>query len=106
MPVELDYQLKEFEPVDVCRPFANVEEIIHKLATRPDMIQPIRAISSETGLPIATFFMSIVTDEAGLYIQVEGFSSKEYVQEFIGTFPESGRWSILQPGIFRLRLPE
>lgn len=106
MPVELDYQLKEFEQVDTYPPFDNVSEILDKLAAHPTMVQPVRAISGETGLPLATFFMSIVTDEAGLFIQLEGFSSKEYEHVIIKSFPDNERWSILQPGIFRLRLPE
>jgi hypothetical protein len=104
--MEIDYQLKEFEQVDTCPPFDNIVEILNKLAANPTMVQPLRAISGETGLPISTFFMSIVTEDDRLFIQLEGFSSKEYEHVIIKSFPDNGRWSILQPGIFRLRLPE
>jgi hypothetical protein len=106
MPVELDYKLNEFEQVDVSAPFDNIPQLLDRLAAHPTMVQPIRAISSETGLPIATFFMSVVTDEVDIFLQLEGFSSKEYERRIMDSFPDNERWSILQPGIFRLKLPE
>ena len=104
--MEIDYEIRELEPVDICVPFDNIGELLEKLAANPTMVQPLRALSGETHEVISTFFMSIVTDEAGLFVQLEGFSSKEYEARIIQSFPDNGRWSILQPGIFRLRLPE
>jgi hypothetical protein len=102
--MELDYQIREFEPVDICPPFDNLDDILLNLIEKPDMVQPVRAISGETHQPISSFFMSLVMEGEDIFVQLEGFSSKDYEKTIIQSFPNPERWTIVQPGIVRLKI--
>jgi hypothetical protein len=70
------------------------------------MVQPIRALSFETGGPVSTFFMKLIMEDEHIYVQLEGFSSKEFEETIIENFPNHDRWSVVQPGILRLKILE
>lgn len=104
--MEIDFAIHEFEEEDITPPYDNLTDIIVKLMDNPEMVQPIRAISSETHQPISTFYMSIVLDEDHLFLQLEGFSSKDYEKIIINSFQDPDKWTVVQPGIVRLKILE
>jgi hypothetical protein len=48
--------------------------------------------------------MSLVMEGEDIFVQLEGFSSKDYEKTIIQSFPNPERWTIVQPGIVRLKI--
>jgi hypothetical protein len=93
----------EFEPVIMEQiTDDSIKTIVERLFANPDKAQPMIVNDPETGIQIAEFFIKIVLDEAGVFLQLEDFDSKEYEKRIVQNLGD--KWSALQPGIFRFRI--
>jgi len=100
-----DFTTNEFDPIEVLPPFSNLDKIVLKMLDDPTKVQPIKVIGSElTHEVIAEFYMGLVSKDDELFVQLEGFNKawyQEQIRQYIITSP---LWTVVQPGIFRLKI--
>jgi hypothetical protein len=75
-----------------------------KLLEDPDKVLPVYTKIPTSKEPKIDFFLSIVREEGKRFLQAEGFTSDELEKDFVVRV--SDRWSLLQPGIWRLDITE
>lgn len=102
--MEFDYEIHEFDPIEIDATDANLTRLFPKIVEQPEMVQPVKAISAETRKLISTFYMSVIMDAGDVYVQLEGFSSPEYGNDVTTHFPSSRKWNMIQPGVYRLKI--
>lgn len=102
--MEIDFENNELDPVEIRASDVDFIKILTRMMENPDKIQPVNVYASETDMFLSEFFMSFVEEDDEMYIQLEGFSSPDYEKALCEQIPDRERWSIVQPGIYRLRM--
>jgi hypothetical protein len=100
-----DFELDEFEPVEMISFDDGFTEIMQKMIEEPQKVQPVRMVTPDHCMLLSEFFMTLEMDENDtIYLQLEGFSSPDYVKSINEAIADRPGWSIVQPGIFRLKV--
>lgn len=89
----------ELEPINMAWPdFWN--NVTKKLTKHPGKVLPVYLEVPGFEQPFGDYFIRLVREEKGVFIQIEGFSSNSLEKGFLKG--SSKNWVLFQPGIYRL----
>jgi hypothetical protein len=89
----------ELEPLNIVQK-KFWEIAINTLSKNPDKLLPVYLEIPEITRPIGNYFLHLIEEDEFVFIQAEGFNSREFEDGFI--LGSDKEWQQIQPGIYRL----
>lgn len=93
----------ELEPLNICRKHF-WEIAIGRMCDNPKKVLPVYLKPPRFSKPLGDYFLHFVKEDGKVYLQAEGFSSKEVESGFVIGFDEN--LTHVQPGIYRLDITD